>query len=117
MSVNDKPPDSVSSGRRQARRLRIIGIIVLLAGIVGAGMVYWMGTRSPDFSNDPSMAGYDRAETRQMGILYGTQGLLIEEWSNDLKQPGTQATIIAVVSAIIASGCFYFARLSDDDTG
>jgi hypothetical protein len=117
MSPNDKPPGPVSSGRRQARRLRIIGIVVLLAGIAGAGMVYWMGTRSPDFSNDPTMAGYNRAETQQLGILYGKQGVLIQEWSDDLKQPGTQAIIIAVVSAIIASGCFYFARLSDDDTG
>jgi len=32
-----------------------------------------------------------------------------------LKQPGTQAIIIAAFSVIIASGCFYFARLSDGE--
>ena len=62
-----------------------------------------------------SMVGYNRAETRQMGLLYGKQGLLIEEWQDDLKQPGTQAILIAAVSTLIAAGCFYFARLLDID--
>ena len=86
---------------------------MLLLGLGGAGVVYW--TRPPDMSDDLSMVGYDRANTRQMEILYGKQGRLIEDWSNDLKQPGTQAIIIATVSIIIAAACFYFARLSDDD--
>ena len=47
-----------------------------------------------------------------MEQLYGKSGLLIEEWFDDLKRPGTQATIIVVLSALIASGCFYLARLS-----
>ncbi len=88
---------------------------MLALGICGAGIVYWLGTRSPDVSDDLSMAGYDRPAERQMAILYGKQGELIEDWSNDLKQPGTQAVIITVVSGIIAAGCFYFARLSDRD--
>ena len=33
-----------------------------------------------------------------MGRLYGKSGLLIEQWSNDLKQPGTQAILILVFS-------------------
>lgn len=100
---------------KRARKLKTIGILVLILGMAGAGMVYWIGTRSPDLSDDPSMLGYDRAETQQMGILYGKQGEFIEDLSNDLKQPGTQAVLIAVASVIVASGCFYFARLLDDD--
>jgi hypothetical protein len=115
MSANDKAPESVSSSRHRARRLRITGIIVLVLGIVSAGMVYWLGTRSADLSDDFSMAGYDKPEERQMEILYGKQGELIEDWTNDLKQPGTQAIIIVAASVIIASGCFYFARLLHDD--
>lgn len=61
------------------------------------------------------MAGYNKPEERQMEILYGKQGELIEDWLNDLKQPGTQAIIIAVAAAIITAGCFYFARLLDDE--
>lgn len=93
----------------------MIGVVVLLLGVGGTVIVYWMGTRSADLSDDLSMIAYSKPEERQMEILYGKAGELIEEWSNDLKQPGTQAIIIAAVSIIIASGCFYFARLSDDD--
>jgi len=61
------------------------------------------------------MVGYNKPVEREMGILYGKQGELIEGWSNDLKQPGTQAVIIIVTAALVASSCFYFARLHDYD--
>jgi hypothetical protein len=103
--------------RKRGRTLRTIGVIVLALGIISAGIVYWLGTRSQDLSDDLSMVGYDRQEERQMEILYGKQGEFIEELTNDLKQPGTQAIIIAASSVIIAYGCFYFARLLDHDGG
>ena len=118
MMANDQTADPYSSSRRAAR-LRLIGILVLLLGIGGAGVVYWLGTRSPDVMDDLSMVGYNKARTRQMGMLYGKMGPVIEEWFDDLKQPGTQAEIIVVVSILAAAGCFYFARLlgHDDEPG
>ena len=113
--MNDKTPHSASSARRRARHLKIIGIVILFLGIVSAGIVYWLGTRSPDSSDDLSMVGFNRAETRQLGYLYGKQGRLIEDLTDDLKQPGTQAILIVVTSALVAGGCFYFARLLDYD--
>ena len=110
MTANDKTSGSHSTSKR-ATWLRMIGIIVLLLGIGGAGLVYWLGTHSPDLMDDLSMVGFNKARTRQMGMLYGKMGPVIEEWFDDLKQPGTQATIIAAVSTLIATGCFYFARL------
>jgi flagellar basal body-associated protein FliL len=101
--------------KNRARRLRIIGVIVLVLGIAGAGIVYWLGTRSPDLSGDLSMAGYDKPAERQMEILYGKQGEMIEDFANDLKQPGTQAVIVVTAVALVAGLCFYFAHLSDDD--
>jgi hypothetical protein len=115
MSVNDKTTEPVSSSKRRARKLRIAGVILLALGIAGAGIVYWLGIRSPDLSDDLSMVGYNKPVERQMGILYGKSGELIEAWSNDLKQPGTQAIIIIVTAALVAGGCFYFARLLDYD--
>jgi hypothetical protein len=115
MIANEKLPEPVSSFKRRARKLRMIAVIVLLLGIAGAGMVYWMGTRLADASDDPSMLRYDKPAERQMGILYGKEGELIEDWSNDLKQPGTQAFIIVVTATLVAGGCFYFARLLDYD--
>lgn len=118
MSANEQTPVPAASAKRPARRLRIIGIVVLLLGIGGAGVDYWLGTRTADAANDLSMVGYNKAQERQMGILYGKQGDLIENWSNALKQPGTQAVIIIAVSVLVASGCFYTAWLSgaDDET-
>jgi len=80
-----------------------------------AGLVYWQGTRDPDLSNHLSMQGFNHAERRQMARLYGKSGLLIDEWVDDLKQPGTQAVLIAGFSALVFAGCFYFARLLDYD--
>ena len=97
-------------------RLRAIGVIVLVLGIAGAGLIYWIGTRSPDVSDDLSMLGYNKAQTRQMAQLYGKSGLLIQEWLEALKQPGNQAILIVVVSVLIAIGCFYFARLLESDS-
>ena len=114
MTANDNASGPQSCSKRAAR-LRIIGVIVLVLGLGSAGVVYWLGTRSPDVSDDLSMVGYNKAQTRQMGMLYGKMGPVIEEWFDDLKQPGTQAEIIVVVSILAAVGCFYFARLMGHD--
>ena len=100
-----------SSHSRRSRRLRIIGLVVLLLGLGSAGIVYWQGTRSPDVMDDLSMVGFNKAQRRQMGQLYGKMGLAVEQLFDDLKQPGTQAEIIVAVSVLTAAGCFYFARL------
>jgi hypothetical protein len=117
--VNDKTPGPDSSPKQRAR-LRIMGVVVLVFGIAGAGGVYWHGTRSADSTEDPLLGEYSqatsRAQSRQMGILYGKMGVMIEDLSESLKRPGTQAQIIAVVSIVIAAGCFYFSRrLHDGD--
>jgi hypothetical protein len=113
--MNDKRVCPVASTRRRARRFRITGAVILLLGIISAGVVYWLGTPSPDLSDDLSMAGYNKPAKRQLGILYGKQGELIEDFTNDLKQPGTQTIIIVVTAALVSGCCFYFGRLLDYD--
>ncbi len=114
MSVNHQTPGA-HPPRQQAKRLRLIGIVVLVLGLLSAGAVYWVRTHTGEPTEDELLAGNARAEAHQMGVLYGKMGLLTQELSDDLKQPGTQALIIATVSILIAAGCFYFARLEDDD--
>ena len=97
--------------RKLSVRLKRAGIIILVAGILAAGIVYWLGTRNNDLNNDPSMQGFNRAEQTQMGQLYGHSGAMIDDWADDLKQPGTQAILILIVSGLASAGCFYFARL------
>ncbi len=114
MTVDDKTSPPGASSRRSAQ-LRLIGIIVLVLGIGGAGIIYWLGTRSPDLSDNLSMLGFNKAEQRQMGRLYGKMGTLIEDWTQDLKRPGTQAFFIVGFSVLVAGGCFHFARLLEPD--
>jgi hypothetical protein len=113
MTANNETPGPISSAKRRGRRLRITAAIVLLLGIFGADLVYWLGTHSARLSDDPSLMGNEKAQSRQEEILYGKQSVLIDEWSHDLKRPGTQALIIVVTAALVAGGCFYFARLLD----
>jgi hypothetical protein len=116
MAENDSASSTQPSYR--SNRLRLIGIVILSLGIISAGIVYWLGTRSPDLNDDPSMLGYNKAERQQMGRLYGKMGTLIDDWADELKRPGVQAVMIVGFSIIVAGGCFHFARLleSDDDT-
>jgi flagellar basal body-associated protein FliL len=114
MSVNDQTAGAASP-RKPSKWLRLIGVIVLSLGLAGAGTVYWRGTHSAEPTEDELLPGNARAESRQMGVLFGKMGILTQELSDDLKQPGTQVILIAGVSILIAAGCFYFARLSDDD--
>ena len=80
---------------------------------MAAGLIYWLGTRNGDLNDNVSMLGFNRAQQRQMAQLYGKSGLLIDEWTADLKQPGTQAILIAGFSLAVFAGCFYFANLLD----
>jgi hypothetical protein len=89
----------------------VVAVVVLLLGLVSAGVVYWRGSREPDLSNDPAMLGFNRAAERQMGVLYGKQGQLIEDLTDSLKQPVTQAILILVGAAAVAGGCLCFARV------
>jgi len=114
MTANNKTPDSGSLAKRRARLLRIISAVVLVLGIFGADLVYWLGTRSADVPDNLAMLGNEKAEARQIGILYGNQGLLVKEWTEGLKRPGTQACIIVLTAALVAGGCFYFARLLEE---
>jgi hypothetical protein len=95
-----------------ARRLRMVAVAVFALGLVGAEVVYLVGTRAADTGlDDPSMLGYDKASARQAGSLYGAQGVIVQQWTNDLKRPGTQAGIILGTTALAAGACLYFARL------
>ena len=114
MTMSGKTADSNSAVKLSAR-LRTIGVVVLLLGISSACIVYWIGARSTGLTDDPLLAGYSKAESRQIEILIGKMGLLMVNFIDYLKRPDVQAFIIAVTSTLIAFGCFYFARLLDND--
>jgi len=113
---NVAEPKQSSPTRRLklAARLRASGIMVVVFGIAASGFVYWLGNRAADLSANPATAGYYKAQNRQMEVMYGRMGTMVEDLWEDLKRPGIQATIIAVSSVLVAWGCFYFARLLRD---
>jgi len=115
-----KQLSNLLSPERHSRRCKLAGCVVLVVGLVAAGIVYWLGTRSENLADDPAMSRYYKAESHQMGLMYGQQGLLIDQMVNSLKQPGTQALLIIAVAVVVAVGCFIFARfpaVEDDNTG
>ena len=46
---------------------------------------------------------------REPGV-YGKMGLVTSDLFDALKRPGTQAILIVAISALVAMGCFFFAR-------
>jgi hypothetical protein len=101
------------SALKPSRRLRTIGVLVLVCGVAGAGLFYWIQTRTAVPTMDDLMPGYSSRRSRQIGIMMGTFGMTMMEWLDALKEPRTQAIIIAAISALAALVCFRVARLMD----
>jgi hypothetical protein len=101
-------PTDIAALKREKAHLRLIGTVVLSLGLISSGILYWARTR--DANLDQYREAQARAESRQMQLLYGSSGSLAEDLSNGLKRPANQAIVIAVVSSLIAAGCFYLSR-------
>jgi len=97
------------SGSSRSARLRFLGVSLLLLGMAAAAVVYW--GRSPELPDDASTVGFYKSSSRQMGVMYGQFGILIDDLYADLKRPGVQATIILAVATFAMFACFYLARL------
>jgi len=95
--------------------LRTAGTLILLIGVGGAAILYLVRTRANAWAEDPMLADFSKADTRQMEMLYGKMGLMISDFMTDLKRPGTQAFLIVVGSLIAASCCFLMARRKEEN--
>ncbi len=91
--------------------LRIIGVLVLLLGLGGAGLVYWTGAPPEDLSDGVAIDAISKKQARSIEVNVGKIGLLTNDLLEDWQQPRTRAGTIAVASILVASGCFYFAQL------
>ena len=94
------------SSLTRTERLRGIGVLVLVLGIVGACLFYWIQTLpgSPS-SLDALLPDDSQAQARQIGIMMGTFGVMMLGWGNALQRPGTQAVIIVASSVLVARSC------------
>lgn len=97
----------------RSARLRAIGTLVLVCGVLGAGLFYWLETRAARPTIDELMPGYAQARQRQIGIMLGSLGTTLMGALDVLKEARNEAILIAAVSALVALGCFRVARLMD----
>ena len=101
---------------RQSERLRAIGAIVLALGIAGACLFYLIEIHRPGAESlDDVLPGYSRTETHEIGVQMGTFGVIMWGWQSALQRPGTQAVIIAALSALFSAYFFRAAWVLDDD--
>ncbi|HLX71055.1 MAG TPA: hypothetical protein VKV04_15625 [Verrucomicrobiae bacterium] len=107
-------PDSLL---REKARLRKIGLVILLLGLAGAGLLYWIRNRP----EDPALAEYRQSEERnasyQMEKLYGTSGDVTHKLLDAMKRPGNQALAIIALTTLVSGTCFYLGRSFPDDHG
>jgi hypothetical protein len=104
------------SSIQPSRRLRIVGMLVLVIGVAGAGLFYWIEARSAVPSMDELFPGYSRNRARQVGILMGSMTVTLLGLVDSLKDPFTASVIIAAVSAGVALIFFRLASVMDQST-
>jgi hypothetical protein len=86
---------------------------MLVAGLTGAWVGYWTATRSSAPTLDELLPGYSQKSARQTGIIMGSFVVTLLGWADALKDPATQAMVIAAVSVLAALACFRIAWLLD----
>jgi hypothetical protein len=101
--------------------LNRIGLVVLAAGLVSAGVVYWVGQNRSGPQQAASSADGEwrdgtlstedsKIATRNVELYGGPVEMLMVKFEDALKRPEWQATLIATTSIFIALGCFLAAR-------
>jgi hypothetical protein len=95
--------------------LRWGGYSVLLAGALGAGLIYWQRVYHPTQTIEELLPASARAHRRQMGILYGSVGSMAVDLEAAISRPDVQIALILATSAIVAGLCLRIARSVDDD--
>jgi hypothetical protein len=102
-----------SAGSTPANRLRFIGSGVLVLGLTAAYVFYRVRSQSLAPTMDELLPGYSDRRARQTGILMGGFVVSLLQGAERLKEPLTQAWIIAGASVCVALCCFRIAWLMD----
>jgi hypothetical protein len=104
-----------------ANRLRFIGSGVLVLGLTAAYLLYRIRSQSAEPTMDDLMPGYSERRARQTSIIMGGLVVSLLQGAESLKEPSTQALIIAGVAVVAALCCYRVAwlmdRPADDEQG
>ena len=109
----DAPPATSSGPLPHTRRWRTAALVILVLGILSAGLDYWLVSRSQSQSglDDLSQSSADKKALHQMSVIYGKSGYLIDDLENAVARPGVQAALILGIAGLLAAGCWYISRL------
>jgi hypothetical protein len=99
--------------------LNLIAVIVLICGL-GSDSSIWLAQDRIDRQGSaggtdiagPTSPEDSRRYTHDVEMYYGATGLLMEKWRRwweEMTHGKPLATTIAVVSLVVAGGCFYLA--------
>ncbi|MGO8698260.1 MAG: hypothetical protein ACLQVY_11145 [Limisphaerales bacterium] len=97
--------------RRAGTALRIVGALILVLGLGGAGLVYCLSPPPDDLSDEVLRSSNSKKVQRAIEVNVGKMGVVMDGLAEDLEDPATRAMVIAVVAILLGSGCFYFAHL------
>lgn len=104
------------SALKRSDRLRAIGWVILVSGLFGAAIFYWVRSRSADVELDDLTAlGYTKSMQHGMGVMMGPLGGILTDWQHDLTSPLGLALMIAAGTALVAGYFFRVAWVIDAD--
>jgi hypothetical protein len=86
---------------------------VFVLGLTAAYVFYRARSQSLAPTIDDLLPGYSERQARQTGILMGGFVVSLLQGAEKLKDPATQALIIAGASVLVALCCFRVAWLMD----
>jgi hypothetical protein len=101
---------------KKSDQMRRTGTLILVVGLIAAGLFYWIEAPPPAPVMDDSIAlGYTRGMHHQMEVMMGHVGVIMMGWQDALLGTGAQAITIAVISALLAGYFFRVAWVLDED--
>ena len=113
MEMSDASPAEKPRPNPHGRKWRAAALVILVLGLVSAGVDYWAVSRSQPDMDDPSMLAFNKKEHRQMGEFFGKSGYLIDDLELELAKPAVHASLILLGSGLLAWGCWVFSRLPE----
>ena len=97
----------------RARKLRLIGTIVMIGGAVAAVLTYALQARAAALQ--AAAMEFTRGEEHQMKMLMGPLAVAMSGWADAITSPLGEAIIIAGFAAFVAYMCFRHARFADEE--
>jgi hypothetical protein len=108
-----------SRSQTPAAKLRRIGLMVLVAGLVVGGLIYLLAPEPNSPENDPGLAGYYDKQALARQQMYGKPTAFVLSALESLKHLRTYSGVVIAGSVVVSFICFYLARDAYDggDTG